>query len=160
MVFIRGRRHSLFPADQQGGFLQDLHLPVLRNDHQPDHLYLFRNGTDFRPVLDPGKNVFTSMVAALYRTDTPTNVFPSIHVYNSISTHIAIMKSAALRKHRLVRAGSGILMVSICLSTVFLKQHSVIDMIGAAIMAYVIYGIVYGYNWSAEDKKVREKALS
>ena len=120
----------------------------------------FRNGTDFRPALDPGKNVFTSMVAALYRTDTPTNVFPSIHVYNSIGTHIAIMKSAALRKHRLVRAGSGILMVSICLSTVVLKQHSVIDMIGAAIMAYVIYGIVYGYNWSAEDKKVREKALS
>ena len=37
----------------------------------------FRNGTDFRPALDPGKNVFTSMVAALYRTDTPTNVFPS-----------------------------------------------------------------------------------
>ena len=51
-------------------------------------------------------------------------------------------------------------MVSICLSTVFLKQHSVIDMIGAAIMAYVIYGIVYGYNWSTEEKKVREKALS
>ena len=100
------------------------------------------------------------MVAALYRTDTPTNVFPSIHVYNSIGTHIAIMKSEALRKHRLVRAGSGILMVSICLSTVFLKQHSVIDMIGAAIMAYVIYGIVYGYNWSTEEKKVREKALS
>ena len=120
----------------------------------------FHNGTDFRPVIDPGKNVFSGMVAALYQTDTPTNVFPSIHVYNSIGTHIAIMKSAALRKHRLVRAGSGILMVSICLSTVFLKQHSVIDMIGAAIMAYVIYGIVYGYNWSAEDKKVTQKALS
>ena len=30
----------------------------------------------------------------------------------------------------------------------------------AAIMAYVIYGIVYGYNWSAEDKKVTQKALS
>ena len=120
----------------------------------------FRNGTDFRPALDSGKNIFTSMVAALYRTDTPTNVFPSIHVYNSIGTHIAIMKSEALRKHRLVRAGSGILMVSICLTTVFLKQHSVIDMIGAAIMAYVIYGIVYGYNWSTEEKKVREKALS
>ena len=120
----------------------------------------FRNGTDFRPALDSGKNIFTSMVAALYRTDTPTNVFPSIHVYNSIGTHIAIMKSESLKKYPWVRAGSAILMVSICLSTVFLKQHSVIDMVGAAIMAYVIYGIVYGYNWSAEDKKVTQKALS
>lgn len=119
----------------------------------------FRNGTDFRPALDPGKNVFTGMVASLYRTDTPTNVFPSIHVYNSIGTHIAIMKSASLRKHHWIRACSGILMVSICLSTVFLKQHSVIDMVGSVIMAYVIYGIVYGYNWSTADKKVREKAL-
>ena len=25
----------------------------------------FRNGTDFRPVLEPGKNIFTTMVAAL-----------------------------------------------------------------------------------------------
>lgn len=120
----------------------------------------FHNGTDFRPAIDPGKNIFSGMVAALYQTDTPTNVFPSIHVYNSIGTHIAIMKSESLKKYPWVRAGSAILMVSICLSTVFLKQHSVIDMVGAAIMAYVIYGIVYGYNWSAEDKKVTQKALS
>ena len=120
----------------------------------------FHNGTDFRPAIDPGKNIFSGMVAALYQTDTPTNVFPSIHVYNSIGTHIAIMKSESFKKYPWVRAGSAILMVSICLSTVFLKQHSVIDMVGAAIMAYVIYGIVYGYNWSAEDKKVTQKALS
>lgn len=99
----------------------------------------FHNGTDFRPAIDPGKNIFSGMVAALYQTDTPTNVFPSIHVYNSIGTHIAIMKSESLKKYPWVRAGSAILMVSICLSTVFLKQHSVIDMVGAAIMAYVIY---------------------
>ena len=56
----------------------------------------FLNGTDFRPALDPDKNIFTAAVAALYRTDTPTNVFPSVHVYNSIGAHIAIMKSEAL----------------------------------------------------------------
>lgn len=119
----------------------------------------FHNGTDFRPVLDPDKNIFTAMVAQLYRTDTPTNVFPSIHVYNSIGVHIAVMKSEALRKHRLIRFGSGILMFSICLSTVFLKQHSVIDGVGSMVMAYVIYWLVYGYGWSAEDKKVTQKVL-
>ena len=119
----------------------------------------FHNGTDFRPALDPDKNIFTAAVAALYQTDTPTNVFPSVHVYNSIGAHIAIVKSEALKKHRLVRIGSGILMTAICLSTVFLKQHSVIDGVGSVVMAYVIYWVVYGYGWSTENKKVTQKVL-
>lgn len=119
----------------------------------------FRNGTDLRPVIDPDKNIFTALVAYIYRTDTCTNVFPSIHVYNSIGVHIAVARSERLRGHRLIRLGSGLLMISICMATVFLKQHSVIDLIGAVILAYVIYGIVYGYSWSAQDKKVTQKAL-
>ena len=119
----------------------------------------FRNGTDLRPVIDPDKNIFTALVAYIYRTDTCTNVFPSIHVYNSIGVHIAVARSERLRSHRLIRLGSGLLMISICMATVFLKQHSVIDLIGAVILAYVIYGIVYGYSWSAQDKKVTQKAL-
>ena len=119
----------------------------------------FRNGTDLRPVIDPDKNIFTALVAYIYRTDTCTNVFPSIHVYNSIGVHIAVARSERLRGHRLIRQGSGLLMISICMATVFLKQHSVIDLIGAVILAYVIYGIVYGYSWSAQDKKVTQKAL-
>ena len=119
----------------------------------------FRNGTDLRPVIDPDKNIFTALVAYIYRADTCTNVFPSIHVYNSIGVHIAVARSERLRGHRLIRLGSGLLMISICMATVFLKQHSVIDLIGAVILAYVIYGIVYGYSWSAQDKKVTQKAL-
>lgn len=119
----------------------------------------FRNGTDFRPAIDPQKNVFSAAVASLYRADTCTNVFPSIHVYNSIGTHIAIMKCGFFREHRWVRRSSFVLTVSICLSTVFLKQHSVIDMIGAFIISYIMYYVVYGYSWSTQNKKVTEKAL-
>ncbi len=119
----------------------------------------FHNGTDLRPVIDPNKNVFTAMVAWLYRTDTCTNVFPSIHVFNSIGIHLSILKSTRLRGRRLIHLGSGILMTAICLSTLFLKQHSVIDVTGAVILAYVIYGLVYGYSWSPQEKKLSEKAL-
>lgn len=119
----------------------------------------FHNGTDFRPVIDPDKNIFSAMVASLYKADTCTNVFPSIHVYNSIGTHIAIVKSELFRNRPMIRFGSGILTVSICLSTVFLKQHSVVDGIGAIIIAYVLYSIVYGYSFLTQDKKVTEKAL-
>ena len=119
----------------------------------------FRNGTDFRPVINPDKNIFSAAVAALYKTDTCTNVFPSIHVYNSIGTHIAISKSRFFKNHPLLRMGSAVLACLICLSTVFLKQHSVIDVTGAIILSYVMYGIVYGYSWSAQNKKVTEKVL-
>ena len=58
----------------------------------------FHNGTDFRPSLDPDKNIFTRFVSALYATDTPTNVFPSIHVYNSICIHVAVARNTLLKK--------------------------------------------------------------
>ncbi len=119
----------------------------------------FHNGTDFRPAIDPDKNIFSAAVAALYKTDTCTNVFPSIHVYNSIGTHIAISKSPILTKYRLLRLGSLLLTVSICLATMFLKQHSIIDVCGAFLMAYAIHYLVYGYTTDTEDKKITEKAL-
>ena len=91
----------------------------------------FHNGTDFRPVIDPNKNIFSAAVAALYKTDTCTNVFPSIHVYNAVGTHIAISRSQILAKYRFLRLGSLLLTISICLATMFLKQHSIIDVCGA-----------------------------
>lgn len=104
---------------------------------------IFPNGTDFRPVIDPEKNLCSRLVSWLYRTDTCTNVFPSIHVFNSIGVHISIMKSELLKNHRGVRVGSFLLMISICLSTVFLKQHSVLDGLGAIFMAYFLYAPIY-----------------
>lgn len=114
---------------------------------------LFPNGTDFRPVIDPDKNLCSQLVAMLYQTDTSTNVFPSIHVYNSVGTHIAVMKIEALRKNRLVRTSSFILMVSICMATVFLKQHSIIDVIGAILMCGAIYPLAYNTGSQRAGRK-------
>ena len=119
----------------------------------------FHNGTDFRPVIDPNKNIFSAAVAALYKTDTCTNVFPSIHVYNAVGTHIAISRSQILAKYRFLRLGSLLLTISICLATMFLKQHSIIDVCGAFLMSYAIHYLVYGYATDTEDKKITEKAL-
>lgn len=104
---------------------------------------LWPNGHNLRPIVMPRDNVFTKLVSMLYRTDTPTNLWPSIHVYNSLGCHFAVMKSARLEKHKGIRAGSLILCVSIILSTMFIKQHSVFDVTTAFIMAAVMYGIVY-----------------
>lgn len=104
---------------------------------------LWPNGHDLRPAVMPRDNLFTQLVAMLYRTDTPTNLWPSIHVYNSLGCHFAVMKSAQLEKNKGVRIGSLVMCVSIILSTVFIKQHSVFDVTTAFIMAAVMYGIVY-----------------
>jgi len=105
---------------------------------------IFPNGTDLRPTnLDPGKNIFTHLVAFIYKTDTNTNVFPSIHVFNSIATHVAILRSRFFYNNMKAKVISFIIMISICLSTLFLKQHSFIDVVGATILSYVIYQLIY-----------------
>ena len=104
---------------------------------------LWPNGHDLRPVIMPRDNIFSRMVSALYATDTPTNLWPSIHVYNSLGCHFAVMKSARLEKKKGIRICSLILCVSIILSTMLIKQHSVFDVATAFIMAGVMYGIVY-----------------
>lgn len=119
----------------------------------------FHNGTDFRPVLDPEENIFTRMVAALYVTDTPTNVFPSIHVYNSICTHVAVSRSTILKKYPVLQYGSLILTVLICMATVFLKQHSVVDVFGGCLLAYILYYVVYGYRYVYARRKAETKVL-
>ena len=105
---------------------------------------IFPNGTTLRPEnLDPNKNIFTHMVAFIYKSDTPTNVFPSIHVFNSIATHVAIVRSRFFYNNIKVKTVSFIIMISICLSTLFLKQHSFLDVVGATILSYVIYQLIY-----------------
>lgn len=107
---------------------------------------LWPNGHLLRLDTMPRDNIFTDMVAYLWRSDTPTNLWPSIHVYNSIGVHISIAKSKAFANQKGIQVASFILAVSIILATVFLKQHSVFDMLTAFLMAAVMYPIVYKYD--------------
>lgn len=104
---------------------------------------LVPNGLNIRPYIFERDNIFVDMVKLLYRADTPTNVMPSIHVYNSLAACIAICQSKALQKHRAVCVGSYVLAALIILATMFLKQHSVIDVTTAFVMAYMLYQFFY-----------------
>lgn len=116
---------------------------------------VYPNGHYLRPSVFPRDNVFASLVQWLYGTDTPTNLFPSIHVYNSIGIHIAVSHSRELKKRRGVQIFSGILMASIILATMFLKQHSVFDVVTACGLAAVMYTMVYGRQ--LQPKKVLDQ---
>lgn len=114
---------------------------------------LWHNGQNLRPDVLPRNNMFCDMVQKLYKTDTNTNVFPSIHVYNSIGICIALLKSEWLSKKdtfktlkRFIKIGAIILATLIILATMFLKQHSIVDVAGAIILSILFYYIVYVYK--------------
>lgn len=103
----------------------------------------FPNGLALRPTSFVRDNIFVDMVKTLYRTDTPTNVFPSLHVFNSLGICIAIGQSNTLKKHTFIRYASYFMASLIILATMFLKQHSVVDVAFAFVMAYGLYLLVY-----------------
>lgn len=104
---------------------------------------LWPNGHHLRPAVMPRDNVFTQAIALLWKIDTPTNLWPSIHVYNSMGAHFAVMRSAEFRNRKGIRIASGILALSIILSTMLIKQHSVFDVTTAIILGTVMYVLVY-----------------
>lgn len=104
---------------------------------------VYPNGHYLRPSYFERDNIFVHMVQGLYAADTPTNLFPSIHVYNSIVVNMAVWHSDNFKNSRTVRFGSAALMVSIVLSTMFLKQHSVFDVVTGIVLAAFMYSLVY-----------------
>lgn len=118
---------------------------------------LWPNGQDLRPNLIGNEGFFESWVAHLYRTDTPTNIWPSIHVYNSLGVEFAVARSEKLRRHKGIRIASFILCILIILSTMFLKQHSVFDVGTAIILAVGMYYLIYYLDILQIIKTAREK---
>ncbi|MDO4647222.1 MAG: phosphoesterase [Eubacteriales bacterium] len=115
--------------------------------------YVFPNIQHLRPTEFTHSNIFVTAVQHLYMTDTPTNILPSIHVFNSFAIHRAIHNSELFQDRPAVRYGSFTLTVLIILSTMFLKQHSVIDVCMGTTLA--LFGDLLFYS-----RRVQSTALS
>ena len=101
-------------------------------------------------------NFLTDAIRLLQTGDTPYNVFPSIHCLNSIGMAIAIHKNKWCKDHKWIIIASWILAASICASTVFVKQHSILDFFGAVLLSIPLYLISYVIPW--EKIFIRKKA--
>ena len=95
-----------------------------------------------RPEIMPRDNVLTELVHFLHRIDTPTNVCPSLHVYDSVGACIAVMLAKDCFNY-VEKYAAVFLTISISLSTLFIKQHSVIDVFWGLVMSVVMYFIIY-----------------
>ena len=120
---------------------------------------VFPNGLDLRPDVFVRDNIFVDLVKQLYKSDTSTNVLPSIHVFNSIGTYIAISRSHELSRIKWVRYGSLALTISIILATMFLKQHSIIDVVAAFAMGTLLYVLVYAKEPKTSCQPSRQPAF-
>lgn len=108
--------------------------------------FVYPNSQNLRPDLhQESGNIFIAAVKFLYMIDTPTNIFPSIHVFNTLACMGAIVNNERCRRHKGVIAGTGLLSTAIILSTLFLKQHSMIDVISAFICYTVCYFVFYRF---------------
>ena len=97
-------------------------------------------GLDLRPYRVYGSDIFAQAVRMLYATDTPLNVCPSIHVFNSVTLMMAYYRSRIFETpgRRWMRPASAVLCVSIIASTVLLKQHSCIDVLLGILLAMAL----------------------
>ncbi len=84
------------------------------------------NGLELRREIS-ADNFCADIVHFLRYVDSPDNVCPSIHVSSTVAVHLAICRSHFLLENRKIRGLSLAVTVLICLSTMLIKQHSVVD---------------------------------
>ena len=113
----------------------------------------FPNMQDLRPDVFPRDNVLSQLVGVLYAADTDTNVFPSLHVGYSIAITSVFLKEK--EAHVLTRTWVTLFSVLVCLSTAFIKQHSVLDGFAAMAMCLGIELVLYRDYWKNKLKRVR-----
>lgn len=86
---------------------------------------LFPTRQDLRPEVFARDNIFTQIVGFIYSMDTNTGVCPSLHVAYSIGIASTWLREKSVSAA--FKAGMTVFCLAVCLSTAFVKQHSVLD---------------------------------
>lgn len=117
--------------------------------------FVYPNGQNLRPQIEVD-SIFTWAVNLLYTIDTNTNVLPSLHVYASVACDTALCRDQKFKEQPSLQWVSHILVFLIILSTMFLKQHSVIDVTAALVCNMAFYPLVY--HWDSISTRRSDKA--
>lgn len=104
---------------------------------------------ELRPEVFPRDNLLSGIVKIIYTLDTNTNVCPSMHAAFSLAIASTWLKSPVPKKgSKALVAGFALL---VCVSTVFVKQHSVLDVLAAVLVCLLAEILVFGKSyWRAK----------
>ena len=115
---------------------------------------LFPTRQDLRPAEFVNENFLTQCMSFIYTVDTSTGVCPSLHVAYSLGIASVWTKEKDVPpawKSFVVFA-----VVMICLSTMFVKQHSAVDVFAAIPVGLIAEGIVYRDRYFKKKERVCE----
>lgn len=113
--------------------------------------FLFPNCQELRPTVFERENALTRFMEGYYAFDTNTNVCPSLHVIGSLAVMFAGFHSRRL-KGSVWKVSFLVTAVLISISTVFLKQYSILDIFAA--LPVCILGYCFSFllqNRTEED---------
>lgn len=113
--------------------------------------FLFPSGQELRPAQVPGDDLAAMLVRAIYAVDTNTNVFPSMHVVGTLAAVRAAWDTRSISGR--MRWAIAVLGVLINLSTVLIKQHSALDILGGAVLFAIVALPVYALTGKRKRKK-------
>jgi PAP2 superfamily len=114
-------------------------------------IYFYFQTTVPRPEL-AGDGLFLDLVGMIYSHDQPYNAFPSIHV---LTTFAIILGNFNIKNKHLFHTVFVPVMGSlIILSTLFVKQHFILDMASSIFLSVFLYGIMFElYGVSTKKSK-------
>ena len=103
------------------------------------------NGLDIRPTVEEvgRSNIAMTLMQFIWKADASVNVCPSIHCQSSACMAMAFSHSKLAEGKPLRKVLAWVWAALICLSTVFTKQHSIIDVACGLAVAFVWLPVVY-----------------
>ncbi len=110
---------------------------------------------DLRPAVFPRDNVLTDIIRLLYAFDTSTGVCPSLHVAYSMGIASVWLKQSDVKWGW--KAFVVVAVVLICLSTMFIKQHSALDFFAALPVCLLAELLVFHWLPALQRQKNKSK---
>ena len=112
---------------------------------------IFPTALALRPKVLDDNDLWCKLTIFLYSLSSETYVFPSLHIFHSLVILYAIFQSKGnLLQNMWFRIFGIIWTLLICFSTVFVRQHSVIDVLGGITLFFII---IIGFNIYENTKR-------
>ncbi|MBR5745728.1 MAG: phosphatase PAP2 family protein [Clostridia bacterium] len=114
---------------------------------------------DIRPDLEAlgRSNIGTWAVKVIYASDSPPRcIMPSMHCAVSLSLFYALLRSEKLKGRARVKIAGGVLSLLIILATVFIKQHSVLDLFAGLGLSLVTCPLITWAEYLIDKKKAKK----
>ena len=101
-------------------------------------IYMIFQTTVPRPIITDS-DILSKLVSLIYKNDNPFNCFPSMHV---TTTYIIMKGINSSEKNIIISLIYNIIGILIIISTQFVKQHVVLDLVFAILLSEVVFRVV------------------